>query len=392
MNLLYTITAYPPSMGGAQIHTHMLAQQMLARHSVQVITQWDNNRTDWLLGTTLRAPGRPYDYVTDDISVHQLGLSLIEKAYLIPYVLTYYLIMDVSVRRIAACVEKSLHPYAAQADLIHNVRIGREGLSYASFQVARQYNIPFVLTPLHHPRWVGWRYRTYISLYKLADAVLALTNSEKRILTELGVKEERIFVAGIGPVLAAQANPSKFLSEHQIDGPMVLFLGQHYPYKGYLQLLHAARSVWQRVPETHFVFIGPAVRPSEVHFQAFTDRRIHRLSDVNLQEKTDALAACTLLCVPSTQESFGGVYTEAWSFKKPVIGCNIPAVAEVITDGVDGYLVAQEPAQIAERIVHICLHPIETQKMGAEGQKKVGTRYTWQKIAEIYEQVYQSLV
>ena len=53
MNLLYVLTAYPPSTGGAQLHTHLLAQQLLGGHSVQVITLWDENRTDWLLGTTL---------------------------------------------------------------------------------------------------------------------------------------------------------------------------------------------------------------------------------------------------------------------------------------------------------------------------------------------------
>ena len=206
----------------------------------------------------------------------------------------------------------------------------------------------------------------------------------------LGVREERIFVTGMGPVLAAQANAATFLRENHIDGPMVLFLGQHFQYKGYRQLLQAARLVWQRVPEAHFVFVGPAVGRSERAFEAQADKRIHRLGKVDLQEKTNALAACALLCVPSTQESFGGVYTEAWNFGKPVIGCNIPAVAEVIADGVDGYLVVQEPMQIAERICHLLLHPTEAQTMGATGQRKVAEHYTWRRIAERTEQAYQS--
>lgn len=389
MNLLYTLTAYPPSMGGAQLYTHMLAQQMLVRHNVQVVSQWDSNRTDWLLGTTLRAPRQDHNYIIDGINVHLMGLSLWEKSRIAPYVPIYYPLMDVALPPIAACLERHLYPYAAQSDLVHNVRIGREALSYASFHVARRRDIPFVLTPVHHPRWVGWRYRAYIRLYKMADVLLALTNAEKRVLMALGVREERIVVTGMGPVLAAQANPAAFLRNYHIDGPMVLFLGQHYQYKGYQQVLQAARWVWQRVPEMHFVFIGPAVGRSERDFEAMQDRHIHRPGEVDLQEKTNALAACTLLCVPSTQESFGGVYTEAWSFGKPVIGCNIPAVAEVITDGVDGYLVAQEPAQIAESICHLLLHPRQAQAMGEAGQRKVKARYTWQRIAERTEQAYQ---
>jgi glycosyltransferase involved in cell wall biosynthesis len=388
VNLLYTLTAYPPSMGGAQLYTHLLAQQMLVRHNVQVVSQWNSNRTDWLLGTTLRAPRQDHNYIIDGINVHRMGLSLWEKSRIAPCVPIYYLLTDVALPPIAACLERHLYLYAAQSDLVHNVRIGREALSYASLHVARRCDIPFVLTPVHHPRWVGWRYRAYIKLYRMADVILALTHAEKQTLVALGVREERIVVTGMGPILAAQANPAMFLCDHHIDGPMVLFLGQHYRYKGYRQVLQATRWVWQRVPETHFVFIGPAVGRSEQDFEAIRDRRIHRLGKVDLQEKTNALAACTLLCVPSTQESFGGVYTEAWSFGKPVIGCNIAAVAEVITEGGDGYLVAQEPAQIAERICYLLLDPTQAQAMGAAGQRKVKAQYTWQQIAERTEQAY----
>jgi glycosyltransferase involved in cell wall biosynthesis len=394
MNLLYTLMAYPPSTGGAQLYLHHLAQQMKERHRVQVVSQWDQHRTDWLLGTTLRAPGSDYYYIIDGVRVHRLGLSLWEKISLAPSIPIYYPLMQVALPPIATCLERHLYPYMAQVDLVHNVRAGREGLSYASFQVARRRGVPFVLTPVHHPRWIGWRYRAYLDLYRSADLVLALTSTEKQVLMELGVREERIAINGMGPVVAEQADAATFRARHHIDAevPLVLFLGQHYRYKGYQQVLQAARLVWQRVPEAHFVFIGPPVGQSERVFHAYADRRIHRLGRVDLQQKTNALAACTLLCVPSTQESFGGVYTEAWHFGKPVIGCAIPAVSEVITDGVDGYLVDQEPAQIAERICSLLLNPSEAQAMGVAGQRKVEEHYTWPKIAQRTEQAYRQVV
>lgn len=388
MKLLYPITAYPPSIGGAQLHQHLLAQQIQHKHFIQVVCQWDSNRTDWLLGTTLRAPSHNHNYMVDGIAVHRLGLSVREKLQVAPFVPIYYPVMDIALPAIASCLEKHLQPYTANIDLIHNVRIGREGLSYASFKAARLRDIPFVFTPIHHPRWVGWRYRAYIQLYRMADAVIALTHTEKRVLVELGVREERISVTGIGPILTPHADPVAFRNYHKIEEPMILFLGQHYQYKGYRQVLKAAPLVWKKVPEAHFVFVGPPVRQSEQDFSDITDQRIHRLGKVSLQEKTNALAACTLLCVPSVQESFGGVYTEAWSFGKPVIGCNIPAVSEVITDEVDGYLVKQDPEQIAERICHLLLHPDKLQAMGAAGKQKVESKFTWQRLAELTEQVY----
>jgi glycosyltransferase involved in cell wall biosynthesis len=392
VKLLYTLTAYPPSIGGAQLHTHLLARQMLSRHSVQVISQWDSNRTDWLLGTTVRAPRQSRDYTVEGVPIHRLGLSPWEKLRIAPYTLVYYPMMRIALPRIAACLARHLTPYAEHADLMHNARIGREGISYASLQVARRYGIPFVFTPLHHPRWVGWRYKAYIDLYAEADLLFALTDAERRTLCELGAQEERVVVIGHGPVVGSDADGEAFLRALEIAGPMVLFLGQHYPYKGYRQVLRAAGLVWQQVPETHFVFIGPAVRGSEREFAESADRRIHCLGRVSLQRKTDALAACTLLCVPSTQESFGGVYTEAWSFGRPVIGCRIPSVAEVVTDGVDGYLVAQEPEEIADRILDLVLHPSRAHAMGEAGRRKVEQKYSWGQIGARVEEAYQEVL
>ena len=392
MRLLYTLTTYPPAIGGAQLHQHLLAQQLQKKYEIQVVSHWSENRTDWLLGTTIKAPGKSKDYQIDDIQVHQLGLTWQEKVRLAPYVPIYYPLMNVALLTIASCLEKHLHPYAKEADLIHNVRIGREGLSYASLQAARHYDIPFVFTPVHHPRWVGWRYSAYLKLYRLADAVIALTPAEKRVLIELGVREERITVTGIGPILADKADAAAFRKRHQIDEPIVLFLGQHYPYKGYRQLLKAAPIVWQKIPEAHFLFIGPSVGKSEADFTKLVDRRIHRLGAVDLQEKTNAVAACTLLCVPSNQESFGGVYTEAWSLSKPVIGGNIPAVSEVITNGVDGYVVPQKPNEIAESICQLLLNPSQAQAMGAAGKRKVELNFTWQRLAERIDRAYRRVL
>lgn len=388
MQLLYTLTTYPPSIGGAQIHHHLLAQQLRSRHAVQVVSHWDHNRTDWLLGTTLKAPSQSRDYDIDGIPVHRLGLSWREKVALLPWIPLYYPLMDVALPPIAELLETHLTPFARPADVIHNVRIGREGLSYASLQAARKRDIPFILTPVHHPRWVGWRYRAYNHLYRQADAVIALTEVEKQTLMALGVAADRIHITGIGPVLAPVANPQTFLAQYNLQPPIVLFLGQHYVYKGYQQLLAAAPIVWHQVPETQFVFIGPAVKQSDRAF-AGVDPRIHHLGQVDLQTKTNALAACTLLCVPSMQESFGGIYTEAWSFGKPVIGGQIPAIADVITNGVDGFLVNQDPPVIADRILELLLNPSLANQMGQAGHLKVNQRFTWELLAQKTEAVYK---
>jgi glycosyltransferase involved in cell wall biosynthesis len=387
MKLLYTLTTYPPTIGGAQLHQHLLAQQMQSQHSLQVLTQWRTNRTDWLLGTTLRAPEKGQDESLDNIPIHSLTLSKQEKLLLFPYVLLYYPWMSFALPKIAQCLQTKIQPYANNTDLIHNVRIGRECLSFASYDAAKRADIPFIFTPVHHHRWVGWRYQQYLNLYRKADRLLALTEVEKKTLVTLGVKPDKITVTGIGPILAPNPKPQIFRGQYKITNSMILFLGQHYDYKGYRQLLDAAPIVWNKYPETQFVFIGPPVKNSEKYFQD-SDCRILRLGPVDLQTKTDALAACDCLCVPSSQESFGGVYTEAWSFKKPVIGCDIPAVAEVIDHEKNGLLVTQDPKAIAASILEILNDSHLAKIMGEAGYQRVQQSFTWEKLAEKTESAY----
>lgn len=393
MKLLYTITAYPPSIGGAQLYAHMLAQNLKISHDIQVISQWNSNRTDWLLGTTINAPRRDQDYVIDDIAVHNFGLSMRDKLCMLPFLPIYYPFMEYSLSKIVPRITKHLAPYLGSIDVVHNVRIGREGLTYASFYAAKRMDIPFIFTPIHHPRWVGWRYKAYLNIYRAADRIIALTNSEKETLISLGVFEEKIAVTGMGPVLSSEAHPMNFREKYNIKGPMVLFLGQHYPYKGFKQVLDSAKIVWQKRPDIEFVFVGPAIGKSEKYYSDYCDdQRIHRLGYVGLQEKTDALAACAVLCVPSTQESFGAVYVEAWNFSKPVIGCDIPAVSEIINDGENGFLVKQNARQIAFRILELILNPQQAAQMGACGNNKLKSRFSWEKLATLTEQIYDDVM
>jgi glycosyltransferase involved in cell wall biosynthesis len=386
--LLCTITAYPPSTGGAQAYLHALLTHLPATE-VDVVSWWDENRTDWLLGTTLRSPAAG-EYRIDAVPVHRLGLSLGERIRAAPAVAAYYGATPWAARSLARPLRRQVDPLVRRADVVHGVRVGREPLSLATAEAARAAGRPFVFTPLHHPRWRGWRQRVYVDLYRRADHLIALTEAEKRTLVALGARPDRVSVTGMGPVLAPAADAAGFRAQHHLDGPVVLFLGQHFGYKGFRAVLAAAPEVWRRLPDARFVFVGPAVRRSESAFR-HADRRVVRLGPLDLQAKTDALAGCDVLCVPSTQESFGGVYTEAWALGRPVIAGRAPAVREVVEDGVDGFVVDQQPGAIAERIVRLLEDPATARRMGAAGRAKVAARWSWPALAAKTERIYRAL-
>lgn len=394
MNILYTITSYPPAMGGTQLVAHQLASRFAqAGDGIEVAAYWDRTRTDWLVGTTLRAPSQSGEYAIDGVRVHRLAWSSPEKLKLLPWVVGYWWLQGLAIRHISKLVVGKLRTMGQGWQVIHNIRQGREPLSFASLELARSLGIPFVFTPVHHPRWGGWMHRHYQALYRMADAVIALTKAEQESLVRLGVQRDRIHVIGVGPVLAPHADGAGFRLKHGLGSdPVVLFLGTHYRYKGLETLALAAYQVWEKYPSTRFVFVGLPTAHSRRLFAHHADPRLIPLGTMDLLTKTGALAACDLLCVPSTQESFGVVYTEAWAMGKPVIGGDIPAVREIISDGQDGYLVQPDPRQLADRICALVGDRALRLRMGQMGLAKVTENYTWDKLAERTRQIYSQLL
>jgi glycosyltransferase involved in cell wall biosynthesis len=391
MNLFYTITAYPPSIGGAQSNIHELCRRLKDRHSVRVASFWSSNRTDWLLGTTWNAPGgRPYEI--DGVHVTPIDYSTKERLEISPWVLVYYAWQSMSIQKIADSLLPKLREISGKPDLIHHGRVGREPLAFASLKLARELGVPFILTAYHHPRWNGWIHHNYQHLYRQADAIIALTDAERETLVDLGVKQEQVFVVGTGAILSSTYDPSAVRAKYGLDGPVVLFLGQKYRYKRFDHLVKAAPIVWSKHPNTHFLFLGPRTAYSQRIFARSHDPRIIETEAVNLEEKTAALAACDILCLPSTQECFGSVFVEAWKMGKPVIGADIPAVSSVITNGVDGYVVPAEPMYLAKKIIELLDSPTLRKRMGENGLQKAESQYEWSTLSTRLENIYQTVL
>jgi glycosyltransferase involved in cell wall biosynthesis len=390
-DVLYFSTIYPPAIGGAQGHLHRLAQEVQAAgHRVRVVTQSSRYRRDWLrLSTVCCEP--PREFVFEGIRVTQLSYSVGCRFRMLPWALAYYGLIGPSTRRLAGLIGDAIDHLDCSASVVHLTRIGREFLARSALDYARRRDVPFVITPNHHPRWRGPLYREYDKIYREADAVIALTPAEKELLVrEKGVKPERIHVTGIGPVLSERFSADAFRQRYSVGDRFVLFIGQQLPYKGIDLLLESAPLVWRSNPDVKFVFIGPETSFSRRRFMAARDPRIVNLGSVDLETKTSALAACELLCLPSTQESFGGVLVEAWSHSKPVIAGRTAQLASVVDEGENGLLVEHDKERLATAITSLLDEPAAARAMGEAGALKVERYYSWRQLAAKTLEVYRA--
>jgi glycosyltransferase involved in cell wall biosynthesis len=389
--VLMTTTAYPPSIGGVQSYVADLCAH-LESFEADIVSLWLEHRTDWLLGTTVRLGEVSSDAVQ---GVHRLGWSRATRTRMAPWVLAYYAAVPVAARRIASQMTASIERLlTSEHALIHNHRIGREFLAQASLTAARNRGIPFVLTPHHHPRWNGYRYSGWTNVYRAANAVLAITQAEVIELQALGVARERIHVVGGAADDPMPADAKRFRA--RIGGspkPIVLFVGQLYPYKGVGRLVEAGEALHARGFEIEVVFIGPETPFSRRLFASHRRPWLHVLGAVDNQTKWDAYEAASVLCLPSAQEAFGRVYLEAWSKSKPVIGGRIPAVEEVVKDEKTGLLVDPSSSSELEHALERLLSDQDlAARLGAAGRREVDERFNWHQVAARVEGVYEDLL
>jgi len=259
----------------------------------------------------------------------------------------------------------------------------------------------FVGIPLFHTERAWAKRLIYKKMLGACDAVIVNTSHEAQFVQQQGAT--RVEVAGVG------VHPSSFKN---LDGdriraryglgrfPVVGFVGRQDPGKGAIRLLGAMDTVWKWNPEVRLVLAGPspptANKKIEDLIQRLSDaerQRIVRIRGFPENEKASIFDALDVFVLPSTEESFGIAYLEAWMCRKPVIGARIGSTQCVIEDGVDGLLVEPEDhADIARAIIEILSDDKKRERMGAMGHDKTLARFTWEKVTDKIETLYHELV
>jgi glycosyltransferase involved in cell wall biosynthesis len=280
--------------------------------------------------------------------------------------------------------------YAEDRDLIHN--INREYVD-SSLEVAEALGIPIVLTPLVHPgQFHGGDRLTDFPRYRRAHVITTMTDWERGWFAEHGVDPARVVTTGMGPNAIRSHEGPGFRAAHGIpaDAPLVLYIGRKERYKGYIHLLDAAEQVWRRHPDARFVFIGiPGIYSSFFdEFARYADERIIDIDRASGAERSAALDACDVFAMPSLHETFGIGYLEAWLHERPVVGGDIPALREVIDNGIDGLLVRQKANDVARALLRLLDDPALRASMGRAGAEKLRERWDWDRVIDRVEDAY----
>ena len=252
---------------------------------------------------------------------------------------------------------------------------------------------PLVMMPLLHestPHWPGVAVKIAL---KSADAVLANTNWEaERLSRHYDVPRQRVFIGGMGvDIPAADERPKG-------DEFTVTFLGRRSLAKGIPLLFEAMNIVWHCAPDVNLIVAGAEttdegeIRSLISALPACRRNRVVSASNISEAEKHAILESSNLLVLPSSNESFGGVILEAWSHRVPVATLDLPIFREIISGGMDGFLLANAAEAFAGCVLSGYGNRAKLRSFGEAGLEKVCQQHKWDDVANRFVDAYRFAV
>ena len=104
------------------------------------------------------------------------------------------------------------------------------------------------------------------------------------------------------------------------------------------------------------------------------------------------MAAADILVLPSLSEGFPVVIVEAMASGLPIITTNVTRLPEIVHNGENGFLVEpKNPAELAEKIL-LLLQDDGLRGRIAQNNRRRAKDYTWEKVIDKLEEVYQKVV
>ena len=217
-----------------------------------------------------------------------------------------------------------------------------------------------VVTMLSVHRLLGtWKRRP--SVY------IALTALARRMFIESGLAAEKLVVK------PNFVDPDPGIGTG--SGGYALFVGRLSAEKGIRTLLHAWRSVGERLP---LWIVGEGPLGPDVAAAAAENPGVTWLGKRAPHEVAPLLREATCLVFPSEcYETFGRVIVEAFATGTPVVAAGHGAAAELVADGVTGvHFRPGDPADLAAKVLHLHSQPALRSAMRAAARSDFEHRFT----------------
>ncbi|MBW1930952.1 MAG: glycosyltransferase family 4 protein [Deltaproteobacteria bacterium] len=103
-------------------------------------------------------------------------------------------------------------------------------------------------------------------------------------------------------------------------------------------------------------------------------------------------AMSDIFVLPSPNETFGVVISQAMASGKPIVSVNSSALPEVVRDGIDGILAEScSPKDFATAVIRLLSSRSMLEECSRNGRRKALEKYDWDIISQQYEEIFEKL-
>jgi teichuronic acid biosynthesis glycosyltransferase TuaC len=284
---------------------------------------------------------------------------------------------------------------AAGYDLVHAHQALPDGA--LAQRLARDLGVPYVVTVhgadvYQHLRRGGAVAQRTRDVLGGADAVMANSSAVARLLAGTTPPERLSVVLNGTTGLGQTVHPA---DDYLPGEPLVLTVGYLIERKGLRDLVAAVGRLRRDGRRVHLAVVGDGPLRAELAEQAAaegTADTVHFLGRVDHARVLSLMARADLFALPSWDEAFGLVYTEAMAQGTPVVAGRGEGPEDFIADGVSGYLVpVRDPAALAGVIAGVLDDPQGAAAVGEAG-KAAALALSWQRNARLTLDVYNRVL
>jgi glycosyltransferase involved in cell wall biosynthesis len=201
-----------------------------------------------------------------------------------------------------------------------------------------------------HPNWQNQIYRSVERRYlQSVDGFIYNSKSTRQVVENLiGGEKPNIVAYPAGDRLHPEISEEQIAGRAKQDGPLqLLFLGNLIPRKG----LHFLLDALIQIPKDRWYLTVVGSLEMDGYYADRITRSViangfegvvHFSGPLVRDDLKNVMRSCHLMVIPSSYEGFGIAYLEGMGYGLPAIASTAGGASEIITHGVDGFLLTPE--------------------------------------------------
>jgi len=238
-------------------------------------------------------------------------------------------------------------------------------------------------------------------IFKIANAIIVVSNFLKRHIQKMGINEDKVFVIpnAVNPeVFDPDTVEDNLRRKLDIEDKLIIgFVGIFLPWNNLELLIDVFKEVTRENPKTHLLLVGDGPLKNtierKVHQEGLRDK-VTLAGKVNYRDVPKFIHSMDICVIPQSNQYRSPVKLfEYMAMAKPVVAPCVEPIKSVIMEYEDVVLFEPGDRDLLKKAIRGLIEIKNSRKkIGNKARKTIIKKYTWQNNAKKIVEIYKSSV